>query len=426
MLLRPHSPTRALLFIIATCLATLTKVEAAPPGHPGHQPEVKVSAATRIDWVFALSNQSPVEPPADWLSGYDSTAQTYELYVPKSLKKGESPGLILFISPGDGSTGLESLRKVCDDQKLIFASPHGAGNNTDTRKRVRIVLDVLDDLRREYRVDPDRTYIAGFSGGGRIACAIGYSLPEYFGGVISICAAGDLREESWLRQRVVDRLSVAHLTGETDFNRGEVERFRGPMLAAVGVRSKVWVAPKTGHAIPATSLLSDAVVWLDAGLPIRRKLAKDYPASRASSTDVPTRDELANLLLAEGKLRLATKAKTYSGLMQVKGVLERWPDLAAAQEAKVILVKYEQGTDRGWEQEDVAQQRKFLIARAKALTDYATGPLPQQYAGQRPDMVQGAIQLWNMVIEDGQDKATVEEGRKRLEELQKLADGAEK
>jgi len=31
-----------------------------------------------------------------------------------------------------------------------------------------------------------------------------------------------------------------------------------------------------------------------------------------------------------------------------------------------------------------------------------------------------------MVIEDGQDKAAVEEGRKRLEELQKLADGAEK
>lgn len=423
MMLRPYFPALAILFAVATCLAAFTKVEAAPPGH---HPEVKVSAATRIDWVFALSNQSPAETPADWLAGYDSTVQTYELYVPKSLKKGESPGLILFVSPSDRSTGLESLRKVCDDQKLLFASPHGAGNNTDTRKRVRIILDVLDDLRREYRVDPDRTYIAGFSGGGRIACALGYSLPEYFGGVIPICAAGDLREESWLRQRVIDRLSVAHVTGETDFNRGEVERFRGPMLAAVGVRSKIWVAPKTGHAIPATSLLTDAVEWLDAGLPVRRKLAKDFPASRASSADAPTRDELAKLLLVEGKLRLATKGKTYSGLMQVKGVLERWPDLGAAQEAKDILVKYEQGIDRGWEQEDVAQQRKFLIARAKALTDYATGPLPQQYAGQRPDMVRGAIKLWNMVIEDGQDKAAVEEGRKRLEELQKLADGAEK
>lgn len=171
--------------------------------------------------------------------------------------------------------------------EAALASPHGAGNNTDSRKRVRIILDVLDVLRREYRVDPDRTYIAGFSGGGRIACAIGYSLPEYFGGVIPIYAAGDLREESWLRQRVIDRLSVAHLTGETDFNRGEVERFRGPILASVGVRSKVWVASKTGHAIPATALLTDAVEWLDDGLPARRKLAKDFPAGHRRPTRRP-------------------------------------------------------------------------------------------------------------------------------------------
>jgi hypothetical protein len=102
--------------------------------------------------------------------------------------------------------------------------------------------------------------------------------------------------------------------------------------------------------------------------------------------------------------------------------MERWPDLAAAEEAKTILEKYEQGADRTWEEEDVAQQRKFLIARAKGLSAYATGPLPQQYAAQRGDMVKGAIALWNLVIEDGQDKAAVEEGRKRLVELQKLTE----
>lgn len=423
MPLAAYGRTHVAAIILATCLGLTTTTAAE---RLGHLPEAKVAAATRIDWVFALSNQSPAAPPADWLPDYDSTVQTYELYVPKGLKKGEAPGLILFISPGERSMGLDAFRKLCDDKNLIFASPHAAGNNTDTRQRVRIVLDVLDDLRREYRIDPDRTYIAGFSGGGRIACAIGFSLPEYFGGVIPICAAGDLREESWLRQRVIDRLSVAHLTGETDFNRGEVERFRGPMLSAVGVRSKIWVAPKTGHALPPPSILSEAVVWLDAGLPARRKLAKDYPASRASPTDAQAREELAKLLLAEGTSRLGTKGKTYSGLMQVKGVLERWPDLATAEEAQGILTKYEQGDDRSWEQEDIAQQRTFLIARAKGLSAYAAGPLPQQYAGQRPDMAKAAIGLWNLVIEDGQDKAAVEEGRKRLVELQKLADEAEK
>lgn len=388
---------------------------------PGHHAEVKVSEPTRIDWVFALSNQSPAQPPADWLKDYDSTAQAYELYIPKRLKKGEAPGLVLFISPGDRGTGLVSLRDVCDAENLIFASPHAAGNNTETRVRVRIVLDVLDDLRRKYRVDPDRTYIGGFSGGGRIACAIGFSLPEYFGGVLPVCAAGDLRTESWLRQRVRDRLSVAHLTGDTDFNRGEVERFRGPMLASVGVRSKVWVAARTGHAVPAAATCREAIAWLDEGLAQRRKLAQEYPASRAADDASPTRDEQAQSLLEEGQRRVRVAATKYSGLMQAKGVLERWPDVKAANEAKAILLQVEQGNDRAWEQEDIAEQRRFLIARARALSDYATGPLPAQYARQRPDMVRAATELWKLVIEDGQDQAAVAEGQRRLIDLQKAA-----
>ena len=387
---------------------------------PGHQPEAKVTAATGIDWVFAVSNQSPAAPPEDWLKGYDSAEQTFELYVPRGLKKDQGAGLIRFISPSERGSGLEAFRKVCDEQKLLFASPHKAGNNTDTKQRVRIVLDVLDEVRRQQKIDPDRTYIGGFSGGGRIACAIGFSLPEYFGGVIPVCAAGDLRDETWLQQRVIDRLSVAHLTGESDFNRGEVERFRGPLLAAVGGRSKVFLAPKSGHAIPPAALVSEAVRWLDSGVDARRKLAKEYPASRVAGDSSPSREELAAAILKEGKSRVAQKKTTWSGLMQLKGVLDRWPDLPAADEAKKLLLAQEQAADQNWQEEDVAWQRKLLIARAKALSDYATGPLPQQYSAQRPDMAKAAISMWQQILGDGQDKAAVAEGEKRLPELNKL------
>ena len=40
-----------------------------------------------------------------------------------------------------------------------------------------MVLDVLDDVRHNVLIDPDRTYIAGISGGGRIACIVGFALP---------------------------------------------------------------------------------------------------------------------------------------------------------------------------------------------------------------------------------------------------------
>jgi predicted esterase len=404
--------------------AWLGSPTAAAAERVGHSPSVRVSAPTRLDWVFAVSNQSPAEPPADWLPGYEATAQTYERYVPAGLGRTASPGLILFVSAGPRPQGLEAFRKTCDERLLVFVSPHNAGNGVDGRQRIRIILDCLDDVRREYGIDPDRTYIAGFSGGGRIACGVGFSLPEQFGGVIPVCAAGDLREETWLRQRVIDRLSVAHLTGDGDFNRGEVERFRGAMLAGVGVRTKVWVAPRTGHVIPRSEFADQAVAWLDEGLKARRELARAYPAIRApAKADGPPadRETVAASLLAEAKQRLERPATAYSGLMLAKGVLERWPDLPAAREARTLLARAEEGGVPGWEEADVAHQRKFLIARARGVSDYASGELPPQYAPQRPAMARAAVELWNLVIEDGQDREAVVEARRRLPELEKLA-----
>lgn len=406
----------------------------------GYQKEVTVLAATRLDWVFANSNQSVTNPPAEWLEGYDSTKQRYEVFVPAAVKaaasktkikvKGKNvepadPGLplVLFISAGDQPAGWSQLQSVCQQRGIVFASPYGAGNNTSMPKRIRIVLDVLDDLRRKHRIDTDRTYLAGFSGGGRVACGITFALPELFGGVIPICAGGDLREEPWLRHRVIDRLSVAMITGTGDFNRGEVERFRGPMLTDSGVRTKVTTVEKLGHDIPDAKTFADVIEWLDAGAADRRKLAAKHPASRIGPEAAPTRDEWAKSLLAEGQLRLKEPKTLYSGLMQLQGTMQRWPDLKAADEAKRILLEYEARQEKPWEEDDIDEQRRFLIARARALDAYASGELPPQYANQRKEMLEAAINLWTLIIQDGQDDKAVDDGQRRLSKLKALLMG---
>ena len=407
-----------LTFCAITCLHLISHGQ-----DTSYQASVGVRAGTQIDWVYVLANQSPKEPPAKWLQEYDSTKQTYERFVPRSYRKTQSYPLVLFVSPSAKAMGFRSWKRVCEARGILFAGPHNAGNNRDTPQRVHILLDVLDDMRRQYNIDPDRTYIAGFSGGGRIACSIAFALPEYFGGVIPICAAGDLREESWLRQRVVDRLSVAHLTGETDFNRGEVERFRGPMLADVGVRGRVWVVPKMGHSMPRDDHLGEAFDWLEGGLQTRQTLAKKSPASRVDNRDTLTRDQLAKLWLDEGRARLDDVKTRYAGLMQLKGVLTRWPDLLQAASAKTVLLEYENSKDTIWETEDVAEQRRFLIARARALDAYASGALPKQYEAQRQDMAQAAINLWTIVLNDGQDARAAAQAKERIPALKRLLEG---
>lgn len=405
----------------AFALLSLATFAAAADVRPGHNPQVAVAAPTRLDWIFAIANQSPANPPAALLPNYDSTQQKYELYVPPNVDPKRPAPLVLFIPAGPNPAGLANFRAVCDAAGMLFASPFAAGNNTPPPVRARIVLDVLDDVRKRFTIDADRTYLGGFSGGARVACNIAFALPEYFGGVIPVCAAESLRDEPWLRHRVIDRLSAALITGETDFNRSELERFRGPLLTDVGVRTKVWTVPRMGHGIPSAVELTAALKWLEEGLPERRRQAVQWPVMRLS-TEPPTRAAWSAALLAEAKKRIQTPATLYAGLSQLQGIATRWNDLPAAAEATRILTEYDAKAERPWEADDLAEQRKFLLAEARSLGSYATGDLPQQYEGQRADMAEGALERWRQLLVDDPTSPAGLEARRQMPPLMKIVE----
>ena len=402
----------AALLGVALLLAPAGLATAAPK-------KMQVKAATRIDWTFVLGNRSLAKPPADWLAGYDSTKQEYDLAVPAKLKADQPVGLVLFINAGAGPAGLGSFESVCNEKGLLFASPYNAGNNVDQKKRVRLVLDVLDDVRRRYKIDPDRTYIGGFSGGARIACGIGYALPEYFGGTIPVCAVNDVRDETWLRHRVKDRLSLALITGESDFNRAEVERLWGPIFRDSGIRTRVFLSPKMGHAIPPAKEMTAVVAWLDEDVKRRRDLAKEFPTSRAGDEPM-TREALAEAFLSEGKKRLNDPDQLFPGLMQIQGVMERFAGLESAGEAKKLLLEYDAKGEKPWELKDLNERRRLLLATARALYEYTSGPLSKELERDRVAKAKEAIQLWQLIEKDGAGTKAEVEAKERIPALQKI------
>src|SRR5262249_40907167 len=122
--------------------------------------EQRVAAPTRLDWAFAVRGFGA--DAARLPAGFDSTKQRYQLYVPKNYNAKKTWPLVLFISAGDQPAGFSAWQKLCEREGIFFASPYGAGNTTAAGPRTRIVLDVLDDVRRAYRIDADRTYLSGF------------------------------------------------------------------------------------------------------------------------------------------------------------------------------------------------------------------------------------------------------------------------
>jgi hypothetical protein len=382
-------------------LALAGPAGAAPP--TGFQDKVQISSPTRLDWKFAASAFGPdaAKLPAD----YDSRRQHYQLYVPRDYDPDKSWPLVVFISPGDEPLGWRHWQKTCEKAGALFCAPYGAGNGCPVGQRTRIVLDMLDDVRRLYKIDPDQTYLTGFSGGGRMACTIAFALPEYFGGVAPICGTNPLPRLDALRHRVHDRLSVAFVTGESDFNRKENEVFMAPLFADLGIRSKLWVVPKMRHSIPGADVLSEVYAWLADDLKHRREEAKAHPGLALPTGESPTPEKVAAGYVAEAEAELKQAGHAWRGVALLRAVVERWPNSDPGDKARQLLkdVVKDEAKARAVAEEGGKEERDYLTAQAKALDRFGD--------------TRGALRAWRLLATN---QPETPEGKKAADEAKRL------
>jgi hypothetical protein len=228
---------------------------------------------------------------------------------------------------------------------------------------------MLDDVRRRCRIDPEQTYLSGFSGGGRMACTIAFALPEYFGGVIPFCGTNPLNQLAYLRHRVHDRLSVAFVTGATDFNRKENEVYMFPSFKELEIRSRLWVVPRMGHGVPPPPVLAGVYRWLADDLPRRRKDARNHPDLAAKPDQTQTPDALASAYLKAATAALQVPEQTWRGVALLQGITRRWPETAPAKKAKQVLKELLDDPARSKliAVQGGAEEQRDLAAQARAL-----------------------------------------------------------
>jgi pimeloyl-ACP methyl ester carboxylesterase len=360
--MKARSVAIAALALVGLTLALARSAE--PP--TGLQPEVRVRGATRLDWAFAVRAFPPAAARVS--AAYDSRAQRYQLFVPATYKATATWPLVVFVSPGDDPLGWRAYGKLCEDSDVLFCAAYAAGNNCPPGRRARLVLDVLDDVRRRYRIDPDRTYLVGFGGGATLACALAFALPEHFGGVVAIGGAGPMPRLAHQRRRVRERLSLAFVTGATDFKRRELEDYAAPLFTDLGVRTRLWVVPKLGHALPPTPTLAAAYAWLEDDLKRRSGDAAARPGLAASADElIPSRLLAARSLeLAEADLRKAEH--TARAVSQMEMIVARWEATEAAEKAEKKLreLRGDARARKLLREQGGAEERRALAAQARA------------------------------------------------------------
>ncbi len=242
--------SRTVLIVAGLCVAAAAQAQNAgsPSGRSAESPTLLTAHRTG-EFDAVLPARSPESEARRWVErfqfpgdldgwDYDLATESFSLYVPPAYDpEGEPYGVVVWVSPVEDGSIPPAFRPVFDERHLIWIGPHNAGNQRHLFPRAGLVLDAALNVERFYNIDPDRIFVSGLSGGGRMAAMHAVAYPDVFAGgfpIIGVTTYLDVSPESSPGQRVpqfprpspdvlerANRQPLVIMTGSGDFNREE-------------------------------------------------------------------------------------------------------------------------------------------------------------------------------------------------------------
>ncbi len=210
---------------------------------------------------------------------YDVKKEKYRLYVPASYAKDVKWGVFIYINPGDGAALPAGYEAVLEKRKQLGVAPYKAGNERNPYDRFRLAIDAAFNMQKRYNVDPERVYVSGFSGGGRIASMLGVAYADLFAGALPLCgvnfyldipsAPGKVWPRNYIPVDEALKLAKATsryvlVTGEKDMNLANTKAVYEAGFKKEGFKKVLLMeVPGLGHAPPAADAFEKCLDFLD-------------------------------------------------------------------------------------------------------------------------------------------------------------------
>lgn len=321
----------------------LGMVEAAETARTGHFSTSFAEASPLSAWPEFLNHAGAmwgIGKGAQESSPYRIADESFDVYVPKSYDGSAAFGVIAFVNSGKGGGPPGGYDRVCDEQKLIWIGGANVPNERDATNRGRLTVDAVFNIGKTYRINPERIYVSGMSGGGRVASHLAVPYADVFtGGSIFLCGCNPfITPSDPATAKRVDELAKSHrfafVTGSDDYNKPGTKdvcaQYQGMKLPYV----KYFEQPGLGHALPSAMTFGEAVTFLDG--PLVAKAEAQLAAGKAAEKKKQWREAwVAYKAAAESTVAesSATEAKPLLANAAVN------LDQDAAKELEKILVK---------------------------------------------------------------------------------------
>ncbi|MBS1661189.1 MAG: hypothetical protein JST68_09075 [Bacteroidetes bacterium] len=112
--------------------------------------------------------------------------QSYALYIP--AKGGD--GIVYFFDPhGAGALPVNKYKDLADKYGFILVGSNNSKNGNDWSTSEKIWQKLYEDTRARLKIDANRVYTCGFSGGAKVASFVAIQYPASIKGVIAGGAA---------------------------------------------------------------------------------------------------------------------------------------------------------------------------------------------------------------------------------------------
>ena len=204
--------------------------------------------------LLALTGAAPQESGfLDKTIDYNGAAVKYIVYVPKGYSAEKPHPTILFLhgsgEQGDdgkkqATQGLGNAIKLAEDKWnfiVIFPQkPPGKGGFAEHEK---LILDIVEKTKKEYKVDDKRFYITGLSMGGYGTWTLTCKYPTMFAAAAPICGGGNPADAAKIKD-----LPIWNFHGDKD-TAVPIKRSQDMIDAvkAAGGTPKFTIYPGVGH-----------------------------------------------------------------------------------------------------------------------------------------------------------------------------------
>lgn len=270
-------------------------------------------AVARLDHDQRGRRLRGVEPLTRTLEGHAFSVRYPPNYDPRT-----PAGVLVWVSPGETMGFPASMTPAADELGLVMVAMRDAGNTVPTLDRFQLIMDALHNARIHAHIDPNRVYVTGMSGGGRMSSMCWGVLPDVFTGAIPIVGmntqhavpapggkrwAGQFAEPNGTMLARLRTHRIAAITGTEDFNDLETRR-RTEALTTRGFESKVFSVEGMGHELPPAETFAEALRWIDeprsAEVALQSQAANEaynaWRLSRDDDTEPLTPEDIAALL----------------------------------------------------------------------------------------------------------------------------------